>query len=102
MQVPFVIFLVALIAVIIFYKKFNAFVYFVVIVDIFLRVFTYLKLYMLKDGTFDFLGVIPSSVPNILEGIDMGVMNEIVIYIYLIVYIVFEVLIIKKFINRKF
>ncbi len=102
MQVQFIIFLIALIAVIVLYKSFNATVYFVVMIDIFLRIFSYLKAYVLKDGAFDFLGVIPASVPDILNSIDVGMMNDILIFVYIIIYIVFEVLIIKTFIKKKF
>lgn len=102
MQIQFMIFLIALIAVIVFFKNFNACVYFVVMVDIFLRIFTYLKTYILKDGAFDFLGLIPTNVPAIIQSFDMGVFNEIIMILYLIIYIVFEVLIIKTFIRKKF
>lgn len=102
MTVQLIIFLLALLAVIFFYKNFNSCVYFVVIVDIFLRIVTYLKLNILKDGAFDFLGFIPADVPSIINSFDLGIFNEILIAVYIIIYIVFEVLIIRQFVKRKY
>ncbi len=102
MTVQLLIFILALIAVIFFFKNFNACVYFVVIVDIFLRVVTALKLNYLRSDAFSFLGVIPGDVPSILRSFDLGVFNEILMIVYLIIYIIFEILIIRLFIKRKF
>ena len=83
MTIQLIIFLVALAAVIVFFKNFNASIYFIVIVDIFLRIIAYLKLNYLRNDAFSFLNVLPAV-------------------IYLIVYIIFEVLIIRYFVKRKF
>lgn len=102
MTVQLMIFILALVAVIIFFKNFNACVYFIVIVDILLRIFTYLKTYILKDDAFDFLAFIPANIPSIIQSFDLGMFNDVVMFLYVVIYIVFEVLIIKIFINKKF
>jgi len=102
MTIQLVIFLIALIAVIFFFKNFNACVYFVVIVDIFLRIVAYLKLHYLKSDAFSFFGYVPSDVPAIINSFNMGMFNEILMLVYVIVYIIFEVLMIRFFVKRKF
>lgn len=102
MTVQLIIFLIALAAVIFFFKNFNACVYFVVIVDIFLRIVTYLKLNYLRSDAFSFFDFIPASVPSIINSFELGVFNEVLMMIYLVIYIIFEVLIIRFFVKRKF
>ena len=102
MTIQLIIFIFALLAVIFFFKNFNAAVYFVVMVDILLRIITYLKANILRDDAFSFLGFIPADIPTIIRSFDMGIFVEILIGIYIIMYIVFEILLIKLFINRKF
>ena len=102
MTIQLIILLVALAAVIVFFKNFNASIYFIVIVDIFLRIIAYLKLNYLRNDAFSFLNVLPGDIPSILNSFELGAFNEILMVIYLIVYIIFEVLIIRYFIRRKF
>ena len=65
-------------------------------------IFTYLKTYILRDDAFDFLTLIPSNVLSLLQSFDLGALNDILLAVYIVVYIVFEVLIIKTFIKKKF
>lgn len=102
MNIPLVIFIIALVLVIFFYKDFNAFVYFVVGVDVFLRIVSYLKAYVIKDSAFSFLGAIPSNVPEIIRSFDLGTLTEIIMFIYVIIYIIFEIYLIRNFIKKKF
>ncbi len=102
MTIPTIIFILILILVVVFFKDFHAFVYSVVTIDIFLRIWTYLKLNIIKDTAFTFLSVIPSDVPAIINSFDLGFFNDIFMFLYIIVYIVFEGFMISKFIHRKF
>ncbi|MDD6323905.1 MAG: hypothetical protein PUA73_04820 [Bacilli bacterium] len=102
MTIPTIIFILILILVVVFFKDFHAFVYSVVTIDIFLRIWTYLKLNIIKDTAFTFLSVIPSDVPAIINSFDLGFFNDILMFLYIIVYIVFEGFMISKFIHRKF
>lgn len=101
MSIPFIIFLLGLILVIVFFKNFYSAVYFVVIVDIFLRIVTYLKVNILRDDAFGFLNFIPADVPSILNSLNLGAFEGIFMALYIIVYIVFEGLIISTFFHRK-
>ena len=102
MTVQLIVFILALVAVIFFFKNFNACVYFVVMVDIFLRIVTFLKLNYLKDDAFSFLNIIPENVLDIVNSFELGVFNELLIIVYIMIYIVFEVLLVRFFIKRKF
>ena len=99
-----IVILMAIIGAIVFFFKrtFSGFVYSIAVVDIFLRIITYLKANILRDDAFSFLGFIPADIPTIIRSFDMGIFVEILIGIYIIMYIVFEILLIKLFINRKF
>ncbi len=102
MNVALVIFLIAMILVIVFYKDYRAFIYFVVCVDIFLRLVTYLKTNIIKDTALSFFNAIPADVPAIINSFDLGVVNEIIIFIYVVIYIIFEIFIIRNFVKKKF
>lgn len=102
MNISFIVFVIALVLVVIFFKDFNAFVYFVVMTDVFLRIVTYLKINIIKDTAFGFLKLIPADVPSIIRAFDFGVFTEILLLIYVIVYIIFEGLLIRTFVRRKF
>lgn len=102
MTVQLLIFILALVAIIFFFKNFNACVYFVVMIDIFLRIVTYLKLNYFRADAFSFLEAIPSNVLDMFNGFELGMVNEILTIVYIIIYIIFEVLLIRFFIKRKF
>ena len=102
MSVPLLIFIIALIFIVFFYKDVHAFVYFVVIIDIFLRIITYLKLNILRADAFGFLNYIPENIPSIWSPFITGTFSEILMATYIIVYIIFEVFVIIKFVKRKF
>ena len=102
MTIELLIFILALAAIIFFFKNFNACVYFIVMVDIFLRLVTYLIEHYLRADAFSFLESLPSSVLEIVNGFSVGLINEILVIVYIIIYIIFEVLLIRFFIKRKF
>ena len=102
MNISFWIFVLCLILVIVFFKDFHAFVYFVVAADILLRLITYFKANIIKDTAFVFLNSIPNDVPSIIRTLDLGMFNEILIFIYVVIYMVFEGFLIRNFIKRKF
>lgn len=102
MTIQLLIFIIALAAIIFFFKNFNACVYFIVMVDIFLRIITYLTAHYFRQDAFSFLGEIPSSVLEIINSFEVGIINEILVIIYIIIYIIFEVLLVRFFIKRKF
>ena len=102
MNIPLIVFVLALVLVIVFFKDFHAFVYFIVASDIFLRIVFYLKKNIIKDSALGFLSSIPADVPSIIKSLDLGMFTEILIIVYVIAYIIFEGFLIRNFIRRKF
>lgn len=102
MNIPFLIFVLALILVVVFFKDFHAFVYFIVACDIFLRIVTYLKINIIKDSALSFLKSIPADIPEIIKSLDLGMFTEFLIIVYVIAYMVFEVFLIRNFIKKNF
>ena len=102
MTIPVIVLIIALILIIIFFKNFNAFVYAIAIIDIFLRIVTYLKTYIIKDSAFGFLNYIPESIPAIIGSFNLGMFNDILMFLYVVIYMIFLGLLISKFVNRKF
>ena len=102
MTVPVIILVIALILIIVLFKDFNAFVYSVVMIDIFLRIVTYLKAYIIKDSAFGFLNFIPESIPAIIKSFDLGMFIDIIMFLYIVIYMIFLGLMFSKFVNRKF
>lgn len=102
MTAQLIVLIILLCIVIFFFRNFNACVYFVVMVDIFLRIVYYLKMNILRADAFDFFKYIPADIPTIINSFHLGVFNDLLMGIYVIMYIVFEVILINVFINRKF
>lgn len=101
MSIEFIIFIIALVAIIVCFKNFYSGVYFVVIVDIFLRVVTYLKDNLIRADVLDFLNYIPASVSEIILSFNVDILTDVLLFIYVAIYIVFEVIIIKQFIKKR-
>ena len=102
MYIDVVVLIVLLVVVVMFFKRFSSFVFFMAIVDIFLRIVTYLKMYIIKDNAFGFFDFIPESIPAIIKSFDLGMFNDIVMFLYVLVYMIFLGLLFSKFVNRKF
>ena len=102
MTIELVVFIIALALIIFIFKNFNASIYFIVMVDIFLRLVTYLFEHYLRADTFSFLESLPSSLLEVVNSFSLGILNEIFVAIYIAIYIIFEVLLIRFFIKRKF
>ena len=102
MSISVIVLIILLILIIVFFRDFNAFIYSFVMIDIFLRIITYLKTYLLKDNAFGFFDFVPESIPAILKSFDLGNFNDIVMFLYVLVYMIFLGLLCSKFVNRKF
>ena len=93
---------VSLVIVFLVFKKFRNLIFFVAIVDIFLRIVTFIKQNVTIPELYDFLNkYIPSSIPNIIDKHVSGFINEILIWLYVVVFIIFEYYIIRAFFRKK-
>ncbi len=97
------IILVILIGIVVFFfKTFSSFIYFLAIVDIFLRIITFFKLQLANYEIYAILNkYIPTSIPGILNAYSTGILNTVLIWLYVIAMIIFESYIIKTFFRKK-
>ncbi len=102
MYIDLIVLIVLIILVFIFFKNFSSFVYFFVIADIFLRILTAIKLNIpLKDVAAVINNYIPESIPALIGKYISGIPYTIFIWIYIIIFIIFETYIIKTFWKKK-
>lgn len=95
--------LLVLIGIVVFiFKRFSSFIYFIAIIDILLRILTFIKLQIMSSELYVFLNkYIPTSIPGILNAYSSGILNTILIWLYVIAMIIFEFYIIKTFLHKK-
>lgn len=97
------IILVAIIGfVVFFFKRFSNVVYAVAIIDIMLRILTFIKLNIgLKDVANIIDKYIPANIPAIIDKYSSGVVTTVLLWIYVVIFIIFEGYVIKAFFNKK-
>lgn len=102
MYIDLIVLAVLLILIIMFFKRFSSFVFFMAIVDIFLRIFAFIKD---NIGLPDVKAVIdkylPESVFGIIDKYTTGLPNDILKWAFVIIMIFFLGYIIKIFIKKK-
>jgi len=97
-----VIILVLMAIVILVFKRFSSFIYFVGIVDIFLRTMTYIKQMLNVKEISNFIGkYIPSSIPSILGNYSEGILYDVLMWLYIIGMIIFLSYLIRTFFKKK-
>lgn len=96
------IFLILLGVVIFFFKKFESFIYCLGIVDIFLRIVTFIKVQLLKGEIYAFVNkYIPASIPTILGNYSSGLLYTILLWLYVAGMVIFEFYLIRSFFRRR-
>ena len=104
MYIDLNVLIVLMIVVIMFFKRFSSFVFFIAIVDIFLRILTFIKN---NIGLSDLSALIDKYLPeNIIDIIDkysnsIPLLNTILRWSFIIIMIIFLSYIIKIFIHKK-
>lgn len=97
-----VILIVILAIIVLIFKKFSSFVYFTVFIDLFLRILYKLSAMLGIAEISSFITkYVPSSIPAILGKYSTGIFLTILMWGYLIIYIIFEVYVIKTFMKKK-
>lgn len=91
-----------LILVLFVFKRFDSLVYFISILDIFLRIINFLKNNITSPEIQKFIGVyMPTSLPDVINKYTTGVFNEILIWAFVINFIVFEIYVIRTLLNKR-
>lgn len=97
-----IILLFLIFVVLFFFRRFSSFIYFIGIVDIFLRIVTFIKIQLTSGEIFNFINkYIPESIPNILANYSSGLLYTILLWFYVGFMIIFEFYVIRTFIRRK-
>ena len=102
MYIDLVILVLLILFVIFFFKDFSCFVYFIALFDILLRIFTFIKLNIpLQDIAAVIDNYIPESIPSLLSQYISGLPYTLILWLYILIFIIFEVYIIKIFWKKK-
>lgn len=102
MYIDIIVLVILLILVVMFFKRFSSFVFFVAIIDIFLRILTFIKNNIGLPDVSALIGkYIPISIPGIIDKYCNGIINTILQWAFVILMCIFLGYIIKIFIKKK-
>lgn len=102
MYIDVIILVLILLFVIICFKRFSNFVYAVAIIDIALRILSFIRLNIGVPEISNFIAkYFSSNIPTIINKYTNGILSTIIIWIYVVIFIIFEFYIIRSFIKRK-
>lgn len=97
-----IVILVVLGIVIFFYKKFYYVINAIAIIDILLRLLTFVNNEFLTKEIHKWMDInIPKNIPTMLSNYSSGLFYTILLYLYIAAFIVFEFYLIKGFFKRK-
>lgn len=102
MDIVLIILVIAIIIVGLFFKDFKSVVYFVGIIDIFFRLLHKICTLLPIKALSEFVSFyIPSSIESIIDYYSSGILNTILICLLVLLYIYFEIYLIKYWIKKK-
>jgi hypothetical protein len=97
-----VILLVLIGLVVFFHKKFSSVIYFIAIADILLRIITFIKDKITGGQIHDFINkYVPADIPTILSKYSTGLLHDILIWLYVVAFAIFEFYMIRQFFRKK-
>lgn len=102
MYIDLIVLIILMVLVIVFYKRFTSFVFFMAIVDILLRILTFIKDNIgLKDVS-DLIGkYVPGSIFGIVDKYTKGSINILLKWAFVVIMCFFLYYIIRIFIKKK-
>ena len=101
MYIDLIVVLVLLAIVIFFFRKFSSFVYAFAIIDIFLRILTFLK-YNTVPEIKELIGkYFPESIPHIIHNYSHGIVYTILIWVYVIIMAIFLGYVTHYFVHKR-
>lgn len=102
MYLDLIIIIVLIALAVLLFRKFSSFVYAVAIIDIFLRIMTFIKNNVPVPPLKSFIGTyFPSSIEGVINSYSSGIINTIIMWGYTIIYVCFLYYTIKVFIRKK-
>lgn len=102
MYIDLIVLVVLILLVIMFFKRFSSFVFSIAIIDMFLRIITFIKYNIgLPDVSAVIGKYIPENIIAIIHKYSSGIIATILDWIYVIIMIIFLSYVIKIFISKK-
>ncbi len=102
MYIDLIVLILIILAVIMFFKRFDSFVYAVAIVDIFLRILSFIKNNIgLKDVSNLISKYLPDNIFAIINKYSSGLINTILKWGFVLIMTIFLSYVIKIFIKKK-
>lgn len=102
MYIDLIVLIVLILVVVMFFKRFSSFVFFLAIVDILLRILTFVKNHIGLPDVSALIGkYVPVSIPGIIDKYATGVVNTILQWLFVIFMCIFLSYIIKIFMKKK-
>lgn len=102
MYIDLVVLIILILVVKMFFKRFSSFVFLMAIIDIFLKIMTYIKYNLgLKDVSYIIGKYFPESIFDIIHKYTNGLVSTILEWCFVVIMIIFLSYIIKIFIHKK-
>lgn len=102
MYIDVIVLAILIVVVIMFFKRFSSFVFFMAIVDILLRILTFIKNNIGLADVSALIGkYVPASIPAIIDKYCGGIVNTLLQWAFVVLMIIFLSYIIKIFIHKK-
>ena len=102
MYIDLVVLIILILVVIMFFKRFDSFVYAMAIIEIFLRILTFIKNNISLPDVRALIGkYLPENIFAIIDRYSNGLINTILKWAFVVVMIIFLSYIIKIFIKKK-
>jgi len=102
MYIDAIVLIICLILVIMFFQRFDSFIYFIAIIDIALRIITFIKNNIGINDISNIIGkYLPESIFDIIDNYTSGILQIILNWVFVIFMIIFLSYITKLFIKKK-
>ena len=102
MYIDIVIIVLLLIAVVFVFRRFSSFVYALCLIDIFLRIVDFIARHLPVAGITDYLDkYFPNSIGFIIEKYTNGIVEDILLWGYVIIFAIFWFYVAGYFINKR-
>ena len=102
MYIDLLVVIVIMVFIVFFFRRFSSFVYGLVIIDIFLRLLTFIKFNVAIPELQTLIAkYFPESISSIIAAYTSGIFYTIVIWLFAIIYMIFLSYIVRTFIHKK-
>ena len=102
MYIDLIVLIVSLVFVIIYSKRYQTYIFGFGMIDITFRILTIIKGFIPVKSIQKLIATyIPASVPGIIDKYTSGILNTVLIWVYVLIMAIFLYLVIKVFIKRK-